>query len=288
MPGDQVPSRNVASWEELKRELTELGPDWKFRGQSRSSWDLTTSLERTLKPFLPEYQRKDKTQSVKEWEDAIVRLFKREAPNYLIGRLPETEIEWLALMQHYGAPTRLLDWTTSPYAACYFALENAEEEPCCAVWAVNITYFQRFAFMVIQQHGGYDLTKPLRRYDPHYLDLVLNEQILGVFPVEPFRRNERLMFQQGMFLVPGNPERTFMANFRTAVHGADWLENCIRKIVIPAGLRSQVLFDLEKMNITRATLFPGIDGFAQSLRYRLAKFADPYVIQRLRKQLHED
>ena len=47
------------------------------------------------------------------------------------------KVEWLALMQHYGAPTRLLDWTNSAYVALHFALNNRKSTEDCAVWAID-------------------------------------------------------------------------------------------------------------------------------------------------------
>lgn len=51
--------------------------------------------------------------------------------------VPTTTMEWLALMQHFGAPTRVLDITKSSYVAAYFAIEDATAGDDCAVWAIN-------------------------------------------------------------------------------------------------------------------------------------------------------
>ena len=59
-------------------------------------------------------------------EERILRIFKRKAHHFLsAGPLPDDDFEWLALMQHHGAPTRLLDFTWSPYVAAFFALQRA-------------------------------------------------------------------------------------------------------------------------------------------------------------------
>lgn len=57
--------------------------------------------------------------------------------------VPEDVIEWLALMQHFGAPTRLLDFTQSPYVATYFAVEDATEDS--VIWAVNESWVRNQA-----------------------------------------------------------------------------------------------------------------------------------------------
>ncbi len=96
-----------------------------------SRWELKTSLERH-------------TPAEMKPSDAEIKLlfaFKRRAHTYLQPQnIPAQDNagEWLALMPHFGAPTRLLDVTESPYVAVYFAIEEAGQDvEACAVWAIN-------------------------------------------------------------------------------------------------------------------------------------------------------
>src|SRR5437762_2884401 len=86
---------------------------WLFRGLRNPNWSLDTTLERASRRhgICP-----------KAYEKAIVREFQRHAPAYL-SRVPSCDdyVEWLALMQHYGAPTRFLDFTKSFWIALFFA-----------------------------------------------------------------------------------------------------------------------------------------------------------------------
>ena len=100
---------------------------WIFRGHGSPDWKLETTLERESKRCNVDPINNEK---------AIWFEFRRHAHSYL-SRLPEPTdtIEWLALMQHYGAPTRLLDFTQSFWIAVFFAFEAATAD--CAVVALN-------------------------------------------------------------------------------------------------------------------------------------------------------
>ena len=116
------------NWKEFINFINRLTENWCYRGQSNASWDLKTSLERTDFFRMHEYI-----------ESLFLTDYKRGARNYLSEKeIPENLLEWLALMQHHGAPTRLLDFTKSPYIATYFAFENAEiKDNSIAIWCLN-------------------------------------------------------------------------------------------------------------------------------------------------------
>jgi hypothetical protein len=82
-------------------------------------------------------------------------------------------------------------------------------------------------------------------------------------PVNPFRLNERLRVQKGIFMICGDIGRPFEENV-AAMNGWDAPENMTR-IDIPAALHRDAIIDLYYMNITRTSLFPGLDGYARSL-----------------------
>ena len=113
-----------------------------------------------------------------------------------------------------------------------------------------------------------------------------------VFGVEPERMNERLAIQQGLFLFPGNVGATFEENLAGIFDSkADIFQNTpaftyepenqaelmeamlphvvVLKIIVPQYLREEILRDLWRMNVSSATLFPGIDGYTRSLNYHL-------------------
>src|SRR5688572_3718768 len=116
----------LSSWQDFKRMIEQFSSHWAFRGQANGNWVLNNAIERTeFISFYPEIERDFLTE------------FQRGARNYLTrDETPGHLIEWLALMQHHGAPTRLLDLSRSPFIAAYFAYEISipEEGFKVAVW----------------------------------------------------------------------------------------------------------------------------------------------------------
>ena len=103
---------------------------WLYRGQASASWPLATSIQRRLdRLVVPPPERA-------ALEQRLIREFHRAYHQYAT-RIPadSSPIEWLSLMQHHGAPTRLLDFTYSVYVAAYFAVEAADADS--VIWAVN-------------------------------------------------------------------------------------------------------------------------------------------------------
>ena len=107
---------HVQTIDELMRELNSLPNNFVFRGQSDAAWGLQSTLERTLGGTW-------NAQSARKFEDYSLDVFKSKYHIYSgTEHLPKSKLSWLSVMQHYGVPTRLIDFTTSPYIALYFAL----------------------------------------------------------------------------------------------------------------------------------------------------------------------
>ncbi len=197
----------------------------------------------------------------------------RNAHAYLEAHhMPRDTVEWMALMQHHGAPTRLLDWSTSPYVAAFFALEEAVDPTAtCAIWAIDAAWCREQGTTLIRNCGSDDtklktfiLNMPT--WEEHEFNQVFMKRKLRVaMPVEPYRRNDRLTIQNGTFLCVGDIDAGFAGNF--AGYDLSVAERHIVKLEFSAAMRQEVLQDLNAMNINRATLFPGLDGFAQSLKH---------------------
>jgi hypothetical protein len=240
----------LKSWEEFLRLVTQPPfSNWAFRGERDERWPLYSSLSRYFRNF---------GVSPKAWpaqERRILRIFKRKAHQFL-DKPPDgdDDFQWMALMQHHGAPTRLIDFTWSPYVAAFFALERTLGD--CVVWALNPARI----------HSS--RARRAERMDPrikgnierYYLDGSNRFIWLG----EPLTMNSRLIAQSGTFVVPG----VLDVPLEEILSDSDQ-ENILAKIVLTNEVRESGMRELYRMNITYATLFPDLDGLAKSLGYEL-------------------
>lgn len=255
----RFPIRKLRSFEAY-RDLVdgEHLRDWAFRGQGDARWPLVSALSR----HLAYAQLHPSSWPVQEAR--ILRIFQRKAHLFLSHIPPESDhFQWLALMQHHGAPTRLLDVTWSPYVALFFALERGAET--AAVWAFNpAPLYERVHPLRDGQRidRGSASTWDKTTYPKYFLGGQHPFVILG----EPKIMNQRLIAQSGSFLIPGvldQPVEGILGNYRRSRSLFVKIELDVR------ALRAESMRALYGMNITQATLFPGLDGLARSLAYEL-------------------
>lgn len=259
-PLDRFATAELASPQALVN-LGQVG--WIYRGQSVASWLLATSLERCC---VRHGVRAPKA-SIAEWD--LHREFRRAYHQYGLHVPPANAVvEWLALMQHYGAPTRLLDFTYSIYIAAYFATEHSDG--ASAIWAVNTRWANELATAKLIS-AGQD-PQDVRKLHVPFVEgteavferLVMREPLARcVVPINPFRLNERLRTQQGIFLAPCSVDVSFMDNL-SEMTGHSLSDNVVR-YVIPASITEDMRAFLSDMGISRRSLFHGLDGYAQSL-----------------------
>jgi hypothetical protein len=242
------------------------GTQWAFRGQAKD-WPLTATIERyACKPGIA--------------EDYVMREFRRRIHHYSPSApRRDDDLEWLALMQHHGAPTRLLDWTRSAQIAAFFAAQSSStaspfvREPCeppppFIIWAVDTDNINAEAKAMLGLPEETDISS-----DETFSRIFWSQPAVALYlvvAVEPYRLNERLTIQHGLFLLANHalfPFHNCLAGLllhanRQSRLSARWLH----KIVVAPQVRADVLRSLDKVNINSTTLFPGLDGFCQSLQ----------------------
>ena len=106
-----------------------------------------------------------------------------------------------------------------------------------------------------------------------------------VFPVEPFRMNRRYSLQQSIFVSTGNSNETFMSQLNFL---GSQLDKAVIKIELSSLLQKEVLRDLQRMNLNRASLFPDLDGYAASLRLRYNSLKTPEELLEDQIKMFED
>jgi len=266
---------SVPKWDDLIKRSYWMH-NFVFRGQSDSSWGLKTTCERSLENHFT-------FQTLSEREEKILTQFKRRAHHYYSNPpKPDELLEWLALLQHHGGPTRLLDFTSSFYIAAFFAAEDANST--FSIWAVNLFRLEQKIKETEIFNKNNDKQKTHRKIVTQIIKNNMNENT--IINVEPYFLNERMSIQKGLFLFLGNDENTFETTFchMFNLEHNDSITSNIKsveyknlkkrdvekalliKMNLPIKEKGAILYDLIRMNITAATLFPGLDGYVRSMK----------------------
>lgn len=226
---------------------------WTFRGESRWFPTALPSLGRYLAIDAP---------SPLHAEQLLMQEFERRAAFSAPEperRLMDNIFGVLIVMQHYGAPTRLLDWSFSPWVAAYHAA-SGDRGKSGFLWA----------FQLKSCWLGVDAAKLQAAMDAPLLNAKSSESASKfegcpecVLPIGTGAYTERMAAQQGMFTV-GHPARADHREYLGRAGVAD-PGSCLC-LPIPAALKQCLMSVLSSMNITAATMFPGLDGVGRAMR----------------------
>jgi hypothetical protein len=212
----------------------------------------------------------------KKFEGIIIAKFQAQAIPYL-NPLPEDIHDWLALAQHHGVPTRLLDWTENPLVALYFAVQrifNGDDSPQpeeSVVWRVNVTQTNyRSHHMQFKR-----LEEQLDQLQTNTeIDIANTQQFAGMGVWYPGHATVRIKVQQGCFTMHYLPEgnKPFTPLEKTAER-----ENApfkLEKFVIPKLSRLTIKKELSDLGINDFSLFPDLDGLGRLLRWEIDRIDD--------------
>ncbi len=257
-PSNQIEIKSVHEFLTAARPLygsEHWGLTWLFRGQSRTrqEWPLlpkagrsgffgfrsATGADAVKSDDSTKWEKIDRYGYISPQDMVAFSEWKNRAKAY--RELPTDDWECLALAQHYGLATRLLDWTKNPLAALFFSVCD-DPDTDGAVYA----YCGGTGLIT---HHRFDEARDVMVYEPNPLDRRIHAQ-QGVFtfhprPVEP--------------LTPSMQFQT--CNPRHNEFGTNLIE-----FFIPAGFaKGEILKDLAVFGISRSTLFPDLDGLSWEL-----------------------
>jgi len=258
------------------RELVEVvngfSNGYVFRGQANASWPLTSSLERMLEPVWD-----TDGFDFKKFEDFTLKRFMGKCHLYSSDAInPASKLEALALMQHYGAPTRLVDFTESPYLALYFAMEtyNPLAKHEFALYAVDCTSLMKRSLEKLKDFDNkfsYDLRSLEDNKDSIFDDIIDRFTLELLWVSEPKVMNRRLDLQAGTFLTSIN-RRT---RIEDAINNPIYSDVAMVKYVIPSSMYENVYALLRQANITSKSIYGDLEGLGRSVRMELAAYARP-------------
>jgi hypothetical protein len=243
-------------------ELQRFRSPYAFRGLADSNHILCNSLSRLAQGH----------RDICTLEMSMLRNFRKYAAQQTPATI-DSIWHWLAVAQHHGLPTRLVDWTFSPLVSLHFATEHpADYGRDGVVWCVDFVRANRLLprrlRAILEEEGSDTFTaemlhafETLRDFD------ALSSEAFLLF-LEPPALDARILNQAALFSLMPSPS--------TRLH--EWLDahpDLCRRVLVPAELKWEVRDKLDQANITERTLFPGLDGLSRSLeRYYLPRPRD--------------
>jgi hypothetical protein len=257
--------RTVKDWSELNDALfaDTWSPNIKrfrstfaYRGMSVADYPLTTSLMRLGKPY-------------PTMEQNLLKQFKKYAHDQIVER--DTEWHWLSIAQHHGLPTRLLDWTYSPFVALHFATEElAKFDQDGVVWKVNFS--QAHELLQAQDTAKLDAlgarifsVDALAETIPDLPALdsrsAKNFKIAVFF--EPPAIDQRIINQFAYFSILSDPQVS-MDDWFEMQHVKGRVDSL--KVIIPKDLKWEIRDKLDQCNINERVLMTGLDGLCAWLK----------------------
>lgn len=231
----------------LKADLPPSEPVW-YRGLTNSGWRLLPSIDR---------------HGGVAAELTLFKRFKQNALMFLAQR-PQTDWEWLFVMQHHGLPTRLLDWTESPLVGLYFAVTDTtagkdESANPGALWLllpIALNEASKYRNKYRTDIPAFDDDKHLNSYLP--VDMDQQSMVLGTLAAMAVRNNPRIQVQQGVF--------TICHKELMAIDDPDAAVRYVRRYVIPSNAKASIKEELRLLHIDELTLFPELANVAAHAR----------------------
>ena len=264
------------------------GRRYVWRGVADWRWRVRSSLIRSLMVSLPDEAPVPEEAFVRDRELSLLRAARQWGLGREAGGIA-SDLQLLALMQHHGVPTRLLDVTSNPMTAIWFACQRAgaARDSSGAVMAFDVTGLPTLPTATAELPPTFGSAgDPLGWHLQHALET--SAQQSQPFVVEPSYPDQRMRAQEGLFIsgaVPSSPEARGVDGLPLMdqqAPGADALQALFAGrarsagrprslsfvvLVVPPSLKVRMIDPLETTyNRRRRTLFPDVAGFAEAVR----------------------
>ncbi|MBV5281824.1 MAG: FRG domain-containing protein [Paludibacter sp.] len=237
-----------------------------FRGQSSHNWQLKPQLYRN--------------HNLNFYERELLRDFKNQTTQYHKNSYPRNNFEWLFLMQHYGLPTRILDWTESYLVALFFCINDYQNQEDGIIWMLDpITLNQAtigeqfvpsFSHTILR---SYFIDEPILLDDNFSItNYEISRQVEAEWPicVMPTRNSPRSIAQKATFTIHGRNSSS-LENIIEEKRNNGSNKVKLGKIIIDGNSKLSMLKELTKMGITYSVIFPEITGVAEELRMKYSE-----------------
>jgi hypothetical protein len=252
-----------------------------YRGQRDYDWPLVCTLSRALReqavaggPIdhdLMESMVTDEEfdRHVFEVETKLLRVFMEQAKGLALPELPpQTDrLAWWELMQHHGVPTRLLDWTRSPFIALWFAFwHHSDSDGDAALWVFDTrnSWLNHRNAVERADMSGWENFLDDRQWQNRLAEEAIVENAMVPLVISPRIAVPRVVAQQSVLtLVPNIEAPTYFNHFA--------LKKLATRIRIPAVWKSRALEFCESLGITRSALFRDLDSIGDSLKAAITK-----------------
>ena len=254
----------IDSSDDLIHYLNELPNCFVYRGQANANWKLESTLERVI-------GNKWSSKHAKNFEDHSYNTFCSKYHIYNHAEhIPNSKLSWLSVMQHYGVPTRLIDFTESPYVALYFALEsfNPLDKDDFSIYAIDYTAVMDSSLEYIKgiDDDFIETRESIHGRQDEIFDKVADRFAYDILWVtEPLEQNARMDRQFGTFLISGNRGKTVESIIESSIYN----ECKIYKIIVSHSLYENVYALLRKVGINAKSIYGDLTGLAKAIKMEL-------------------
>lgn len=252
-------------------------PFFLYRGENKANYKLIPSLYRegtqtgiTVNLFLES-----------STERGILHEFIGEAASYINHLNTDDRFTWMEYAQHFGVPTRLLDWSANPLVALFFACQPSNEEDG-KLYILNCDFYRQ-----ILSEDNYKNVNG-KTIKEAALNMIWEDQKGFLYPAtfKPYYIDKRMSAQSSHFMIWGDCQqpldkmiqRLELTKKGTALRfykiekgeqtQSSFSDTALHHLIIPAESKLRILRELDQLGINNATLFPGLDGIGKTIAWQ--------------------